>query len=727
VGYSLGEHSPALPGMPNHETLSMYTAFTRNVVKPFLFSLFLATYGASALALPALKQTPEQEKAAVEVVTQLQKKHYRDQELNDALSVRFLDDYLAALDPAKNYFLQTDIDEFEKHRKKFDDYLKKGDLSQGFAIFNRYNERVEKRLEAILAQLADDKVKYNFDVEESISTDWENAQWPANQKEADALWQKRIKFNLLNLMLTGKTIEESKTTLEKRFKNQLRRVKQQDSEEVFSVMMNSLTMLYDPHTNYLSPRNAENFNINMALSLEGIGAVLQSEDEYTKVMRLVPAGPAAKQGELKPADRIIAIGQGTEGEMVDVVGWRLDEVVDLIRGKKDTIVRLEVLPAKANPGNSKVISIKREKVKLEEQAAKKHIFDVGEGEHIFKVGVIKVPTFYMDFEAYRNRDPNYKSTTRDVFNLLGELSEENVDGVIIDLRENGGGSLQEAAALTDLFVDPGPVVQIRQSNEVISRSYRSYSPAVYRGPVVILVDRLSASASEIFAGAIQDYSRGIIIGTQSFGKGTVQSMLPLKHGDLKITESKFYRISGDSTQHRGVVPDIELPTLIDTEEVGESSYDNALPWDRIHAVKHDKYFDIPALLPAINQRHNARIKSDPDFVFLREQMAMAEENKEKKSVSLRKATRELEQKQMEQRVLEMENRRRKAKGLEPYASYEDIEDTDAAVDEDSEEIASAEPDKIDPANDPFLSEAGQILADFILELQKNEKTRLANF
>src|SRR5690606_28934354 len=312
------------PACPTMRPLSMYTAFSRNIVKPFLLVLFLATYGVNTLALPALKQTPEQEKAAVEIVTQLEKKHYRNQILNDDLSARFLEDYLKALDPAKNYFLKSDIDEFEKHRKKFDDYLKKGDLTQGFAIFNRYNERVEKRLNAILAQLADETVKYDFDVEESISTDWKNAQWPANQKEADALWQKRIKFNLLNLMLTGKTVEESKTILEKRFKNQLRRVKQQDSEEVFSLMMNSLTMLYDPHTNYLSPRNAENFNINMALSLEGIGAVLQSEDEYTKVMRLVPAGPAAKQGELKPADRIIAIGQGPTGEMVDVVGWRLD-------------------------------------------------------------------------------------------------------------------------------------------------------------------------------------------------------------------------------------------------------------------------------------------------------------------------------------------------------------------------------------------------------------------
>jgi carboxyl-terminal processing protease len=711
----------------------MHTAVLKRIVSLSLV-LILALHGSTALALAELKQTPLQAKTAVEIVEQLSKKHYRNQELNDDLSSRYFDDYLKALDPAKNYFLKADIAEFEKWRTKFDDGLKKGDLSHAFAIYNRYNERVEKRLTAVIDQLTDEETKFDFTVKESIVVDWENSEWPATQAEADDLWRKRLKFNLLNLVLTGKTLEESKTTIQKRFSNQLRRLQQQDGEEAFSLMMNVFTMLYDPHTNYLSPRTSENFNINMALSLEGIGAVLQSEDEYTKVMRLVPAGPAAKQGDLKPADRIVAIGQGTDGEMVDVVGWRLDEVVDLIRGKKDTIVRLEVLPAKASPGNSKTISIKRETVKLEEQAAKKHVFEVASHDQRFKIGILDIPTFYMDFEAYRKRDPNYKSTTRDVFNLLGELSKENVDGIIIDLRENGGGSLQEAASLTDLFVDPGPVVQIRQSNQVISRNYRSFSPAVYRGPIVVLVDRLSASASEIFAGAIQDYGRGIIIGTQSFGKGTVQSMMPLVQGDLKITESKFYRISGDSTQHRGVVPDVILPSLIDMEEVGESSYDNALAWDRIHPAKHDTYFNIPALLPGINAEHKKRLKTDPDFIFLNEQMAIAEENNAKKEISLHKETREKEQKELEERTLKMENRRRQAKGLKPYATYADIKDdgdnteTDEEADEEeTADLRDSEPKEIDPENDPFLNEAGQVLVDFIVELKKSEKNKLANF
>lgn len=711
----------------------MQTVFVRPLVKSLMAAIFglslIATHWAAAEQATELKFTEKQVNTAIEIVKQLDTRHYRSQDFNDSLSSRYLDDYLAILDPAKSYFLKSDILAFDKYRTEFDDDLKKGKLNKTYNIYNIYSERVITHLQAVVAQLNDKEYHYDFDKEESIPTDWEETDWPENQVAADALWQKRIKASLLNMVLNDKTLDESRTTLYKRYKNQLRRFQKQDTEEAFSVMMNALTMLYDPHTNYLSPRNSENFTINMSLSLEGIGAVLQSEDEYTKVMRLVPGGPADKQGELRASDKIIAIAQGVDGELVDVVGWRLDEVVDLIRGKKGTIVRLEILPANQATA-SKIINIKRETVKLEDQAAKKHAFNVSNGEQVFKIGVINIPNFYMDFEAYRKRDPNYKSTTRDVYNLLEELSNENVDGIIIDLRANGGGSLQEAAALTDLFVDPGPVVQIRQANAVISRNYRSFSPATYRGPIVVLIDRLSASASEIFAAAIQDYGRGIIIGDQSFGKGTVQSIIDLPQGNLKITESKFYRISGDSTQHRGVVPDIELPSLIDKDKVGESSSSNknALPWDRIHEAPHDKYFNITSMLPTINERHNARLKTDPDFIFLREQMKLMEENNLKKTQSLRKATREAEQQQLEARMLEMENNRRKVKGLELYTSYADIR-AEGEAKEEEEESVSPETKKIDPANDPFLQEAGQIIADFIGELKKQEKSdvRVANF
>ncbi|MDR7089740.1 carboxy terminal-processing peptidase [Cellvibrio fibrivorans] len=690
-------------------------------LKLTLFSLIVSLSSLSfADKIDVLKPTPEQSKAAIDLVQKLDSEHYRDQEFNDALSSRYFDEYLKSLDSAKNFFIQSDIAEFEKYRKTFDDDYKKGKLDNSFAIFNRFNERMIARLEKVVKTLDDPKTKFDFDVEESIVLDREKAPWPANEAEADKLWQQYLKSNLLNSMLSGKKLEESKTTLRKRYANQLRRLKQQTNEEAFSVMMNSLTMLYDPHTNYLSPENAENFDISMSLELQGIGAVLQSDEDYTKVSSLVVGGPAQKQGQLKPNDKIVSIAQGVDGEFVDVVGWRLDEVVKLIRGPKGTIVRLEVRPSDPTATINKNITIKRETVKLEDQAAKKAVFEVKNGNKTFKLGVIDIPTFYMNFEAYQKGDPNYKSTTRDVFNLLNELNKEKVDGIIIDLRDNGGGSLPEAAMLTDLFVDPGPVVQIRQSDDTISRNYRAYQPAVYRAPIAVLINRLSASASEIFAGAIQDYGRGIIIGSTTFGKGSVQNLVELKHGRLKITEAKFYRISGDSTQHRGVIPDVQLPSLLDPDDIGESSYDNALPWDRIHPAPHQNYYTISKFLPKIETSHQERMAQDPDFIFLNKQSAMFKEAAEKKEVSLRLATRQAEQQQMEKRALDMENQKRIAKGEKPYADYAALKKANGG-DED-EDAPPKEADKeIIPKDDPYLMEAGHVLADFINQLTPEKK------
>ncbi|MCE3251628.1 MAG: tail-specific protease [Cellvibrio sp.] len=690
-------------------------------LKFFLFSLFVSLSASSfADKVVPLKPNPEQSKAAIDLVQKLGTEHYRDQELNDSLSSRYFDEYLKSLDSAKNFFLQSDITEFEKYRRTFDDDYKAGKLDNSFVIYNRFNERMIDRLEKVVKTLDDPKAKFDFDVEESIALDREKAPWPANQAEADKLWQQYLKSNLLNSILSGKKLEESKTTLRKRYANQLRRLKQQTAEEAFSVMMNSLTMLYDPHTNYLSPENAENFDISMSLELQGIGAVLQSDEDYTKVSSLVVGGPAQKQGQLKPNDKIVSIAQGTDGEFVDVVGWRLDEVVKLIRGPKGTIVRLEVIPSDPTATANKNITIKRETVKLEDQAAKKAVFEVKNGDATFKLGVIDIPTFYMNFEAYQKGDPNYKSTTRDVYNLLNELNKEKVDGVIIDLRDNGGGSLPEAAMLTDLFVDPGPVVQIRQSDDTISRNYRAYQPAMYRAPVAVLINRLSASASEIFAGAIQDYGRGIIIGSTTFGKGSVQNLVELKHGRLKITEAKFYRISGDSTQHRGVIPDVQLPNLLDPDDIGESSYDNALPWDRIHPAPHQNYYDISKYLPTIETDHQERMAQDPDFIFLNKQSAMFKEAAAKKEVSLRLATRQEEQKQLEKRALDMENQKRIAKGEKPYADYAALKAANGG-DED-EDAPPREADKeINPKEDPYLMEAGHILADFIDQIKSPEK------
>lgn len=697
----------------------MQTAVVRSL-KITLLSLIIGLSSPGfAVDTKPLAPLPEHSKAAIDLIEKLNNEHYRDQELNDALSSRYFDEYLESLDSARNFFLQSDIAEFEKYRKSFDDNYKKGELESSFAIYNRFSERMVNRLEKVIAELDNPKTQFDFDKEESIIIDREKSPWPANEAEADKLWHQYLKSNLLSSMLSGKQLEESKTTLRKRYANQLRRIKQQTAEEAFSVMMNSLTMLYDPHTNYLSPDNAENFDISMSLELQGIGAVLQSDEDYTKVASLVFGGPAQKQGQLKPNDKIVSIAQGADGEFVDVVGWRLDEVVKLIRGPKGTIVRLEVIPADPTATGNVNITIKRETVKLEDQAAKKAVFDIKDGEKTYKLGVIDIPTFYMNFEAYQKGDPNYKSTTRDVYNLLNELNKEKVDGIIIDLRDNGGGSLPEAAMLTDLFVDPGPVVQIRQSDDTISRNYRAYQPAVYRAPIAVLINRMSASASEIFAGAIQDYGRGIIIGSTTFGKGSVQNLVDLKHGRLKITEAKFYRISGDSTQHRGVIPDVTLPSPIDPDEIGESSYDNALPWDRIHPAPHQNYYNISKYLPSIETEHQERIATDPEFIFLNKQSEMYKEAAAKKELSLRLATRKEEQKQMETRMLAMENQRRSAKGEKPYADYAALK---AANGGDQDEDAAPQPaDKeINPKEDAYLMEAGHILADFIQQIKQPE-------
>ena len=366
---------------------------------------------------------------------------------------------------------------------------------------------------------------------------------PKNEKQADELWRKRLKNSVLSLRLTDKEPEKIQELLVKRYKNQLRRLKQSNTDDIIQVYLNSLTELYDPHTNYLLPRTEENFNISMSLSLEGIGAVLNQEDEYTKVVSLVPAGPADKAGQLQPADRIVSVGQGKK-ELVDVIGWRLDEVVELIRGKKGSTVRLEIIPADSISEETKVISIVRDKVKLEEQAAQKKLIDIAQGDKTYKIGVIELPTFYVDFEAWRSGDPNYKSSTRDVKKLLEELTQENIDGLVIDLRNNGGGSLEEVKDLVDLFIKSGPAVQVKDSYGRIDVNDRSNGKQVYAGPLAVMVNRISASASEIFAGAIQDYDRGIIIGEQSFGKGSVQTLTPVPYGQLKLTIAKFYRVSG---------------------------------------------------------------------------------------------------------------------------------------------------------------------------------------
>ncbi|MFA0812370.1 carboxy terminal-processing peptidase [Microbulbifer epialgicus] len=691
-----------------------------------LFSGFLVIGLLSTTALAdAERLAPEKDQGSTarEIVSKLEMLHYNKIKVGDEMSEDLWNEYIDALDPTKSYFLASDINEFREWQTRMDDQLRAGEVKAGFEIYNRFRLRMGDRLNNILSQLEKGLPNFDFTRDESLELDREKSAWPTSISAADDLWRKRLKSSVLNLRLTGKTDEEIRDLLERRYKGQKKRLEQQNSDDVFELYMNSLTRLYDPHSNYLSPRSLENFNMSMSLSLEGIGAVLQGDEEYTKVARLVAGGPADRTGKLKPNDKIVGVGQDKEGEMVDVVGWRLDDVVDLIRGKAGTYVRLETIPT-GGDGTHKTILIKRSKVKLEDQAAKKAVFEFSDGKKNYKIGVINLPTFYIDFDAYRRRDPNYKSTTRDVAKLLSELKEENVDGIILDLRNNGGGSLQEATMLTDLFIDQGPVVQIRHANEQISRHNRSRSRAMYRGPLMVLINRLSASASEIFAGAIQDYNRGLVVGNQTFGKGTVQTMAPLKEGQLKITQSKFYRVSGDSTQHAGVKPDIPMPQLIDAESVGESAYDTALPWDRIHAVPHAKYFNLKTLIPNLITKHNKRTASDPDFIFLRDQFQFESERADKKYLSLNEVMREQERENVNQRLLSMENRRRNAKGLEPYKDFEAYEESE------SEDVATiGGPVEIKLEKDPILNEAGYIMADFIGLAEKASKAppQVANF
>lgn len=672
----------------------------------------------TSLALPSwalIEPSASQRETMVEMIEQLEQRHYAKHRYDDAMSSSHLDSYIDSLDGAKMFFVSADIAEFEQYRNAMDDQLHEGNLEAGFAIFNRFQQHLEERLDQVVTRLPDLVATMDFSVDETIPLEVDDWDWAASQQELDDRWRKRLKNEVLSLKLADKPADEIAPTLEKRYSSQLKRIRQYNNQDVFQIYANSLTELYDPHTNYLSPRRSENFNINMSLSLEGIGAVLQQEDEYTKVARLVAKGPADKQGELQPSDRIVAVGQGADGELQDVIGWRLDEVVELIRGPKDSTVRLEIIPASSKTDEHKVVTIVRNTVKLEEQAAQKKILEIPAGGDNVKVGVIELPAFYIDFEAMRRGDKDYKSTTRDVKKLLDELQAEGVEGIVVDLRNNGGGSLQEANELTGLFIEYGPTVQIRHSSRRVWRDGKRLRSTYYDGPLVVLINRLSASASEIFAGAIQDYQRGIIVGDRSFGKGTVQTLIPLTEGQLKITESKFYRISGESTQHRGVVPDVTFPALYDHDEIGESSLDHALNWDQINPVRHQRYNDLSSVVPRVTARFVERSAGNPDFVYLEDQVELARQTREITELPLNEAARIALRESQEQKALLIENKRRKALGKPLLDSLEDDEhdlDGDGLAEADGDEISVDHADE--DQDDVLLTEAGNILADMLV-------------
>ena len=663
-----------------------------------------------------------------QIMNNLLSGHYEHRRLNDDLSSKVLDILLDDIDGTRSYFLASDIQEFEKYRSKLDDALARGDMQPGFLMFNRYEQRVSERLSFLLNELNNNAANYTFDGDETLELDREDALWATTSRELDALWKKRLKNSMLNLKLAGKEKDDIIELLTKRYQNQLNRVHQTKAEDAYQTFMNAVTRSFDPHTQYFSPRNTENFNINMSLSLQGIGAVLQTEDEHTKVVRLVPAGPADKAENLEPADKIIGVGQNEQGDIVDVIGWRLDEVVDLIRGPKGTTVRLEILPTSGNGSESKVISIVRDEVKLEEQSAQSEIINIDSGDPknptTRKIGVIDIPTFYIDFQGRMENKPDYRSTTRDVAKLIQDLKKEDVEGLVIDLRNNGGGSLEEAISLTGLFIPTGPVVQVRSIRGRVEVLQDRDPGVLYDGPITVLVNRLSASASEIFAGAIQDYGRGLVVGGQTFGKGTVQSLRPLHHGQLKITQAKFYRVSGDSTQHQGVIPDILFPSLFDKDKIGESALDEALPWDTIRPAEHSQSGVLTQLVPSLRDKHQQRISDNPDFLFMREQKALITELRDQTQISLNEKTRKEERQANDDRRLALENNRRQAKGLPLLDSLDDEEHSgepankeEEAASETSDEAKTAEAneteDKSKEEEDAVLVEAGEILLDFI--------------
>ncbi|WP_171970602.1 carboxy terminal-processing peptidase [Pseudomonas versuta] len=642
--------------------------------------------------------------ASLNIVELLKRHHYSKPPLDDARSAIIYDSYLKLLDPSRSYFLASDIAEFDKWKFQFDDFLKSGDLNPGFTIYKRYLDRVKSRLDFALAELNKGVDSFDFNAKETLQIDRKDAPWLKSEAELNDLWRKRIKDEVLRLKIAGKEPAKIQELLTKRYKNQLARLDQTRSEDIFQAYINTFAMSYDPHTNYLSPDNAENFDINMSLSLEGIGAVLQSDNDQVKIVRLVPAGPADKTKQVAPADKIIGVAQGDK-EMVDVIGWRLDEVVKLIRGPKGSVVRLEVIPASNAPNDqtSKIVSITREAVKLEEQAAKKSILNLKQDGKNYKLGVIEIPAFYLDFKAFRAGDPNYKSTTRDVKKLLTELQKEKVDGVIIDLRNNGGGSLQEATELTSLFIDKGPTVLVRNADGKVDVLEDENPGAFYKGPMALLVNRLSASASEIFAGAMQDYHRALIVGGQTFGKGTVQTIQPLNHGELKLTLAKFYRVSGQSTQHQGVLPDVAFPSIIDTKEIGESALPEAMPWDTIRPAIKPAVDPFKPYIDQLKAEHDARVAKDAEFIFIRDKLALADKLMAEKTVSLNEAERRAQHADIDAKQLVMENARRQAKGEAPLKEMK----------KEDEDALPVEPEKTKPEDDAYLSETGRVLLDYL--------------
>ncbi|WP_247233488.1 carboxy terminal-processing peptidase [Telluribacter sp. SYSU D00476] len=649
-----------------------------------------------------LQPTASQFRAEALVTRILTNYHYRKTKLNDSLSSVVFDKYLGDIDHNRLYFLASDVAQFEKHRYSFDDFLTKGELQVPYDMYNLFRKRYKERSEYIQKLLSQPK-PFDFSVDETLNTDREKVAWAKTNDELNDIWRKYIKSEALDLKLTGKADSAVVTTLRDRYKNRDRGLERIRTEQVFQMYMNSFAESLDPHTNYMSPTSADRFKQDMSLSLEGIGALLREEDNYIKIVDVIPGGPAFKGKQLKKEDRIIGVAQGDEGKMTDIVGWFVDDAVKLIKGPKGTVVRLQVLPVNALPNTPpKEIRLVREKVKLEEQGAKKEVVTINQGNHNYKIGVIDIPTFYRDFEGAQQREKEFSSTTRDVQKLIDELKAEKVDGIVIDLRNNGGGSLTEAISLTGLFINKGPVVQVKESMGDIEVQADTDPSVAYTGPLAVIVNRFSASASEIFAAAIQDYKRGLIVGEQTYGKGTVQTLIDLNQwmpkeseqlGQVKMTVAKFYRINGSSTQLRGVMPDVELPTAFKINEYGEGSQKSALPWDQIASTRFEITDNISdKLVSQVKDKYNQRLRSDEELKKLAEDLESFRKAREDKTVSLQESKRKKEREEAEKK----------------RAALTKLGETDLDAEEE-DTTAKADTKK----KDVYITETGRILADLI--------------
>jgi len=632
------------------------------------FQQFLIANDSTKVQLKSVQAEPQHPMVYQLAGQILNSYHYRKLAIDDRLSENLLNEYLKNLDPSKVYFLKQDIESFNSFKHDLDDDIMQGKVDRLFTIYNVYQDRVAERINFTKELL---NTAFNLYTNDSFLTDREFAAWPENYHEYDELWKKKILLEIIQIKSGGKDLKVCLDDLIKRYNNLFKQMSKSKNEDVFSYFTNTLAEIADPHTNYFSPRMAEDFNTSMSLSLEGIGATLQTENEYTKIRDVVKGGPADRSKLVHANDKIVAVGQGKEGEMVNILDWRIDDVVSLIRGKKGTVVRLEIIPGDAANNKTKIIEITRDKIVLEDQSAKGWIKQITQNGKTSKVGIIALPTFYLDFAGMQKGDPNYKSTTKDVKRILKQLTQDSgATSIIIDLRNNGGGSLQEAVELTGLFIKSGPVVQVRDAMGEINAEADRDDKIYWNGPLTVLVNRFSASASEIFAAAIQDYHRGLILGEKTYGKGTVQNMLDLnqflmvdgtKLGQMKITIAKFYRISGGSTQHKGVIPDIEFPSVFASKEYGEEASEFALPYDEIKAANYSLFQEKAFPIASIKAAHDKRMKATDEYRYLLEDIANFNQAKNKKYTTLNEQLFKSQSDSEEQKKKAREEERKKVK------------------------------------------------------------------